>query len=142
VQNAPLVRLVAVFLGGIVGTALRLGADTVVPHRDDQFPLSTLLINIVGSAALGWLTSGVFSRGVSPLLKAAVGPGLLGSFTTFSAVVLTPALLTASQPPHPVLALVYLFVTLLLGFGAAILGLRLGSIGAARRSTALPEARQ
>lgn len=141
-QNASFVRLLAVFLGGIVGSALRLGIDTIVPHNDDQFPLSTLLINIVGSAALGWLTSGVFARDVSPLLKAAVGPGLLGSFTTFSAVVLAPVLLTASQPPHPVLAVVYLFVTLVLGFGAAILGLRLGSIGAARRPTASPEVRQ
>ena len=125
-QNRPLTHLVAVFLGGVLGSGLRLGLDTVVPHSDAQFPLSTLLINVVGSFVLGWLTGGFFARGASSVLKAALGPGLLGSFTTFSAVILALVLLTVSTPPQVVLAVVYLVVTLVLGLGASFLGLRLG----------------
>jgi CrcB protein len=126
VQNRPLAHFVAVFLGGILGSALRLGLDTGIPHTDEQFPVSTLVINVIGSFALGWLTGGLFRRGVSSIVKAVVGPGILGSFTTFSAVILALVLLTASDPSQVILAVVYLVVTLLLGFGAAFLGLRLG----------------
>lgn len=125
-QNRPLAHLVAVFLGGIAGSALRLGLDTGIPHSDEQFPVSTLLINVIGSFVLGWLTGGLFRRGVSSVVKAALGPGILGSFTTFSAVILALVLLTVSDPSQVILAIVYLVVTLVLGFGAAFVGLRLG----------------
>jgi CrcB protein len=126
VQNRRLTHLVAAFLGGIVGSALRLGLDLALPHADEQFPLSTLIINVVGSFVLGWFTGGLFRRGVSSVVKAAVGPGVLGSFTTFSAVILALVLLTVSSPSQAIIAVVYLVVTLALGLGAAVLGLRLG----------------
>jgi CrcB protein len=126
VQNRPQTHLVAVFAGGIVGSALRLGLDLVVPHADHQFPVSTLVINVLGSFVLGWLTGGLFRRGVSSVVKAAVGPGVLGSFTTFSAVILALLLLAASTPSGVLLAVVYLVATLALGFGAALFGLLLG----------------
>ena len=119
-------HLVAVFLGGMLGSGLRLGLDTALPHADAQLPLSTLLINVVGSFVLGFLTGGLFARGASSVLKAALGPGLLGSFTTFSAVILALVLLTVSTPPQVVLAVVYLVATLILGLGASFLGVRLG----------------
>jgi CrcB protein len=126
VQNRPLAHLCAVFFGGIVGSALRLGLDTALPHSDEQFPTSTLVINVIGSFVLGWLTGGLFSRGVSSIVKAALGPGMLGSFTTFSAVMLALVLLTVSTPSQMLLAVVYLVATLVLGLGAAFLGLRAG----------------
>lgn len=125
-QNRPLAHLVAVFLGGVLGSGLRLGLDTVIPHGDAQFPLSTLLINVVGSFVLGWLTGGYFTHRASSIMKAAVGPGLLGSFTTFSAVILALVLLTVSTPSQAVLAVVYLVATLVLGFGASLVGIRWG----------------
>ncbi len=57
-------------VGGLVGTGLRLGIDALLPHGDDGFPLSTLLINVAGSFALGMLVepglaggAGVAARG-------------------------------------------------------------------------------
>jgi CrcB protein len=131
VQKRPQARfgsaeLIAVFLGGVAGSALRLALDAVIPHSDEQFPVSTLVINVVGSFALGWLTGGLFRRDVSAVIRAAVGPGLLGSFTTFSAVILALVLLTVSTPSQVLLAVAYLGATLVLGLGAAFLGLRLG----------------
>ncbi len=115
--------IVAVLIGGLVGSGLRLGIDALIPHGDDQFPLSTLLINVAGAFVLGLLVGRVWPT-ASAVLRAGLGTGLMGSFTTFSAVVVSLATLTTAG--EPLLALAYLAATLLLGSGAAALGLRLG----------------
>ncbi len=116
--------ILAVLAGGLIGTALRLGIDALLPHGDDGFPISTLLINVVGSGALGMLVSRVWP--VAPVwLRAGLGAGLLGAFTTFSAVV--ASLLTLTRANEAGIAFVYLVVTLAAGFLAALAGLRLGA---------------
>ena len=77
--------LLAVLVGGAVGTALRLGIDTVIPHGDADFPVSTLAINTLGAFVLGVLVGRVWSTAPG-WLRAGLGAGLLGSFTTFSAL--------------------------------------------------------
>jgi fluoride exporter len=115
--------LLAVFVGGSVGTALRLVLDATIVHHDDQFPLDTLLINIVGSFVLAVLVSRLWP--ITPdWLRAALGPGLVGGFTTFSAVMVSMVTLAAVGEILP--ALVYLVLTLVFGFGAAALGFRVG----------------
>ena len=117
------VAVLAVFVAGMLGTALRYGLDVAIPNSPTQFPTATLLINVVGAFVLGFLTSRVWP--VAPVwLRAALGPGLLGSFTTFSAVMV--ALVTMAEGKATFLALVYLIATLVLGFGAAGLGLWTG----------------
>ncbi len=127
VPPRPLAHLLAVFSGGIVGTALRLLLDTVVPHTDGQFPVSTFVINISGSFVLGVLVSGLWLRNVPSIVKAGIGPGLLGSFTTFSALVLAEVLLVQADPVGAAIAALYLVLSLGLGLGAAFAGLVLGS---------------
>jgi len=121
----PLI-LVAVFLGGAVGTGLRLGIDTLFPAASAgteaagaAFPFATLAINMIGSFALGFLVGRVWPS-APHWLRAALGPGLLGGFTTFSGVTL--AALTLAPP----LAATYLAASLLGGLAAAFAGLRLG----------------
>ncbi len=116
--------ILAVLLGGLVGTGLRIALDTLIPHQDAQFPWSTLLINLVGSFALAFLVARVWPTAPA-WLRAGLGTGVLGSFTTFSALIIP--LLTLTEAGMPLLALVYLLVSLLGGLGAALLGLRLGS---------------
>lgn len=115
--------LLAVFLGGAVGTALRLGLDAVIVHHDDQFPLSTLIINVVGSFALSILVSRLWPI-VPGWVRAGLGPGLIGGFTTFSAVMVSMVTLAGSS--QIALALGYLAATLVFGFGAAALGFWIG----------------
>lgn len=116
----------AVFLGGVVGTALRFGTDLVLPHSAEQFPAGTLVVNTLGAFVLGWLVAGLWTRPAVPQwLKAALGPGLLGSFTTFSAVMVS--LVSLASADSWALAAAYLAVTLTLGFAAAALGLWLGA---------------
>jgi CrcB protein len=128
-----LAAMVAVFIGGLVGTAARLSLDFAIPHGDDSFPVSTLLINVVGSLALGLLVAGV-GPNAPGWVRAGLGPGLLGSFTTFSAVVVSLLSLTASE--HLATAVLYLALSLVLGLGAALVGIVLGRGIALRRSEA------
>jgi len=116
--------LLAVFAGGLVGTLLRLLIDLAVPHGDGDFPVSTLLINLVGAFTLGLLTAWLWPR-ASASLKALLGPGLLGSFTTFSAVAVS--LVALADAGEWVVGVVYLVATVALGLGAAWGGLRVGS---------------
>lgn len=115
--------LAAVLVGGMLGTGLRLLADTLIPHGDTGFPTTTLLVNVAGSFALGLLVSRLWTR-AARWLKAGLGAGLIGSFTTFSAVMVSVVV----QASHGLwlLAGVYLGLSLVLGFAAAALGLRLG----------------
>ena len=108
-------ELVAVFTGGLLGTGARLAIDTLVGQ-----PVSTLAINVAGSFALGLLVARLWSS-AAPWLRAGLGAGLLGSFTTFSAVAVTVVSLGLSWS-----AAAYLALTLALGLAAAWAGLRIG----------------
>jgi CrcB protein len=115
--------LISVAIGGVIGTSLRLAIDAVLHHSDSEFPWSTLIINVVGSFVLGALVSRLWP--IAPAwVRAGLGPGLLGSFTTFSAVMVSFVTLTVSR--HVELAVVYLAASVIFGFAAAALGLRVG----------------
>jgi len=116
-------ELLAVIAGSIVGSSLRLGLDTLVPHDSDQFAVSTFVINVVGSFALGYLVARVWPI-AAPWLKSGLGAGLMGTFTTFSALALGVVTLTWSG--QLALAIAYLVVTLVAGFAAAFAGITLG----------------
>jgi fluoride exporter len=112
------VRLLAVIIGAAVGMILRLALDYLV-HP----PISTLVINLVGSFALGVLVARLWPT-ASPVLRAGLGPGLLGTFTTFSAVAVSLVGLTVNG--EWMLTLAYLAATVIGGLVAAWLGLLTG----------------
>ncbi len=115
--------LAAVVVGGMLGTALRLAIELLVPHADSEPPWGILAANTAGALALGLLVGRVWP--VAPdWLRAGLGAGLLGSFTTFSAVAVAVVGMTAAD--QALQGLAYLAATLVLGFGAAALGLRVG----------------
>jgi len=64
--------------GGAVGAVLRYGVDQLLVS--DRFPLSTLVVNAVGSFVLGLV---VFA-GLRSEVVLLVGTGACGSFTTYS----------------------------------------------------------
>ena len=111
--------LIAVLIGGAIGTALRLLLDDLIVHHDDTFPWDTLFINIVGSFVLAVLVARVWPL-ASDWVRAGLGPGLVGGFTTFSAVM--ASMVTLAAAGEVALALVYILVSLVFGFGAAALG--------------------
>ncbi|MFO7689327.1 MAG: CrcB family protein [Cryobacterium sp.] len=116
--------ILAAFGGGIVGTSLRLGADLALPHGDTALPVGTLLVNVLGALLLGFLVGGLWTRPGTPnWVKVAAGPGLLGSFTTFSAVMVSVVGLGSAGLWSR--AGVYLAASVLLGLLAAAAGLAL-----------------
>jgi CrcB protein len=118
-------EFLAVAVGGILGTGIRLLADTALPHEASGVPVSTLLVNVAGAFVLGLLVSSIWTKPHTPnWAKAGLGTGLLGSFTTFSALI--TSLVSEATLGMWWLAIVYLLASLVLGLAAAALGLRIG----------------
>ncbi|WP_255768229.1 fluoride efflux transporter FluC [Pseudarthrobacter sulfonivorans] len=121
----------AVAVGGLAGTELRYGLGLAFPDTAAAVPWTTLGINVAGSFVLAALTTVWIARPHTAFwVRAGLGPGLLGSFTTFSAVIFSIDHL-ARAAEHPVW-LVYLGMSLLLGLGAAAAGWRTGRLVADR----------
>lgn len=79
--------LVMVFVGGGVGASLRwLLMEACKRLHEGVFPLGTLVVNVLGSLAMGvlmaWVMKQPEARDGARLLLAT---GVLGGFTTFSA---------------------------------------------------------
>jgi fluoride ion exporter CrcB/FEX len=63
----------AAFVGGVLGTGLRLAADLAFPHSDATFPASTLGVNVLGALVLGGLVGLLWTLpGVPRWLKVAL----------------------------------------------------------------------
>ena len=121
----------AVAVGGLIGTGLRLACDLAFPHGDGDFPVETLLVNLVGAFVLGWLVGGLWTRPTTPTwFKAGLGSGVIGSFTTLSAVMASLIVLTGAGEAW--LAALYLLVSVVGGLALAAAGLRIGSLIAHR----------
>ena len=114
------VDVLLVAVGGAVGAVLRHLVD--VTWTDLSFPWPTLAINVVGAFALGLLPVLAVVRR-SRRAAVALGPGLLGGFTTVSAWAGQTRDLAAAG--HLGFAGAYVALTLAAGLGAASLGRRL-----------------
>jgi len=117
------VTYLAVALGGAVGALLRWWLGEAVPDGGG-FPWTTFAINVSGSLVLALLPalSGVRRR---PALAAALGPGLLGGYTTLSAYAEQSRALLASG--ELVTATAYVVGTLAACLVAVALATRLSS---------------
>ncbi|WP_062298590.1 fluoride efflux transporter FluC [Demequina maris] len=78
-------QLGLVLVGGSLGGALRIVVGEVLPDTAGPVPWDLLLINVIGSLALGWAVARTQAHGPWHLFPA-VGPGFLGGFTTFSSI--------------------------------------------------------
>jgi fluoride exporter len=125
----------AVAGGGLVGTELRYGLGVLFPEQAGSVPWTTLAINVTGSFVLGMLTTVWIARPHTAFwLRAGIGPGLLGSFTTFSALVISVDQL--ARGGFHTAWISYLVLSVLLGLAAAALGWRTGKAIAGGRGTA------
>lgn len=118
--------VVLVLIGGAAGTLARALLEDAFPAEPGQWPWTTFAINVSGSFLLGLLVSLLASRGDDTgsrrRLRLALGTGVLGGFTTYSAFMTGSVELWADAP---VLAFAYAAGSLVLGLAAAALGLRI-----------------
>jgi CrcB protein len=84
-----------VFLGAGLGGALRHGVNLASARLFGlDFPYGTLIINVVGSLAMGLIAEYLAMKaGASQAWRLFLTTGILGGFTTFSAFSLDAALL-------------------------------------------------
>lgn len=117
--------LLAVALGGMIGSAARWGAGELWPSAADQWSWDVLIVNVVGSLAIGFAARRFV---IGTLAADFVITGVLGGFTTFSTF--TVALDDLVDGGRTGLALLYAAVTLVAGITAA--GIATWQSGAAR----------
>lgn len=115
-------RVLLVALGGTIGTAARLGLGLLIPDGGG-FPTAVLIANILGAFLIGVLAARLPA---SHELRVLMGTGVLGGFTTYSSFMTGTLGLWAAAP---IVAVAYALGSLVLGLGAAALGLRLGRPG-------------
>lgn len=115
-----------VALGGTVGTGSRYLLSSLLPHPAGV-PVGTLAINVVGAFLLAWLLERLADHrvdaGWSRRIRLGVGTGVLGGFTTYSALA-ADTVLVWSQ--HPGLALAYALGTVVVGGLASVAGIGVG----------------
>ena len=123
-----------VFLGGAVGTAARATVSAAAPPLGGV-PVAVLAVNVGGAFLLGLLLASLHRRGPDEGarrdLRLLLGTGVLGGFTTYSALAVDTAALVADGRAG--VALLYAGGTLVLGLVAALVGLRRGAPGLAGR---------
>jgi CrcB protein len=78
-------ELVAVFIGGAVGTLVRAGVELLAAGDPGRWPWPTFVVNIVGAFLLGYFSTRLLERlPVSSYRRPLLGTGLCGGLTTFS----------------------------------------------------------
>jgi CrcB protein len=113
--------IVAIFIGGGLGTVARFLLDTTFVESSHQFPVVTLLINLSGSFAIGLLVP-VADR-LTPrfaLFRPFLIVGFLGGWTTYSALAVSS--ITLLQDGRVATFVLYLLATLVGGTALVVLG--------------------
>ncbi len=117
----------AVFAGGCIGT---LGRHSVMVHLHPSphaFPWAIVTVNMIGAMLLGVLGGSLFaSRPEAVTLRLFLGAGVLGGWTTYSAIVV--GLLTFAHFGSWLLLSLNIVVASVLPFMAASLGLVVGNL--------------
>src|SRR5271167_190061 len=78
-------ELTAIFIGGAVGSLLRVWLGETFTSTATQWPWATFAINVSGSFALGYLATRLQERlPLSTYRRPLLGTGFCGAYTTFS----------------------------------------------------------
>lgn len=122
----PSELVLAVAVGSAAGGVARyLLTEAVQLRTGATFPFGTLLVNIVGCFALGFITQAMLQESdASPRLKTFLTIGLCGGFTTFSAFSLETVRML--EEGHVVRASGYIGASVVLGVAALWLGMMAG----------------
>ncbi|GAP57560.1 MULTISPECIES: CrcB family protein [Arthrobacter] len=115
--------------GGILGALSRYGFGMALP-APGAWPLPTLLINLSGALALGWLLEALArsgpDAGLRRIARLGIGSGFLGAYTTYSTLALDSVHLFGAGRGMD--AMWYLAASLLGGVAATTLGIWLGAL--------------
>jgi CrcB protein len=122
-MSPPWNSILLVFVGGGIGSVLRLG--TIHASRlwlPADFPFGTLIVNVGGGLVAGVLAAILLARNVGGTDAASLFflTGILGGFTTFSAFSLDAVQIW--QRGDAALALIYVAASVILSIVAVVSG--------------------
>ena len=119
-------QLALVMAGGALGAGGRFWVGGALLRRfGEGLPWGTLVVNLIGSFAIGFLAEWLEGRGPSALYwRAFLIVGLLGGLTTYSALMLEVLLMARTDRTLTLFG--YLAATLVLGVVLVWLGVRVG----------------
>ncbi|WP_423410174.1 fluoride efflux transporter CrcB [Heyndrickxia sp. MSNUG] len=110
-------------IAGFLGAILRYSIGLFLFDESQVFPFATLTVNLLGSFILAWFTTVFVKKFTIPdHLKAAIGTGFIGSFTTFST--LSVETVTLIHNNELLLAFIYVLVSISGGLIMSRLGYR------------------
>jgi CrcB protein len=117
-------EILAVFVGGFIGTVARAELAEVLPASPGPWPWATLLVNVIGAFLLGYFTTRLQERlPLSSYRRPLLGTGLCGGLTTFSTMQVE--LLHMFDGGDAGLALGYAVASVAAGFLAVVLATNL-----------------
>ncbi|HYJ23089.1 MAG TPA: fluoride efflux transporter CrcB [Solirubrobacterales bacterium] len=125
-------KLLAIYLGGVVGALVRVGLAEVASTDPGQWPWATFAANMAGALLLGYFYALFRDRPPESLRHPFLGIGLCGTLTTFSTLQLE--LYEMVDGGYLGLAAAYTALTIAAGY----VFLRLGIALEARRGDFMP----
>lgn len=110
-------------LGAVVGSLARLQISYLIQlPSQTSFPWATFLVNVVGALAIGFVAC-LPKIMNNEAQRHFVVTGILGGFTTFSAI----AVETLQLATRPVISISYVLATFAVGIAATHIGSALGA---------------
>jgi fluoride exporter len=112
-------------VGGAIGSILRYFLSFLSFPSIHNFPIGTLVVNLLGSFLLGWFVMRVLpNESISIEVKTGISTGIIGSFTTFST--LSVEVIHLYQSSLYLELVVYLSVSVIGGLILAAVGMSIG----------------
>ena len=115
----PMTNLIVVFVGVGLGSLCRYGLGLLLPS--DNFPLGTLVANVLACLVLGYLTGYLSKHHISSQWSLLIGTGFCGGFSTFS-----KEALLLQQEQSMGTAIGYSLLSIIIGLTAVYIGIYWG----------------
>lgn len=115
-----------VLVGGAVGAIAREFLMLLVPTLSRGFPLDILVANVVASLLIGFSTGRHDRKVINDGWHLMVTTGIMGGLSTFSSFAYASTVLMKASLTGAFVAAAYVVTSLMLGYIAVIVGLKLG----------------
>lgn len=113
--------LLAIGLGSFIGGICRYLFSQIIHIKTESlFPMSTFIVNIIGSFAIGLVFALAAKGDISKEFQLFLATGVLGGFTTYSAF--SNETFSLMRDGHLVFALIYILASITIGLLATFLG--------------------